>query len=148
MFGQRLSRCFIFTVKEAFSQQSTRFVTKLTGTRGRYFMNKFNRKISIWTALAFLIATTPFPPAVAMQGDVWGPWTKTRCKDTPINSPLGGRNIAQPQIAIPGREKSQVCQWERKKNECPKLSSKLKKPVKCFFRYDKSSNWSQNPPPN
>lgn len=111
-------------------------------------MINYQRKIAIWTASALLITATYVPSAVAMQSDVWGPWYSTKCKDTPINSPLGGRNIAQPQISVPGQERSKVCQWERKKNDCPKITSKIMKPKKCFFRFDKSSNWSANPPPN
>ena len=112
---------------------------------GGKYMRIGLRKIA--TIMAPVLLSTSFyvPTVQAAQDGVYGPWYSTKCKDLPIDSPLGGRDISSPQIYVPGKELAQVCLWERKKNDCPKLSSKVKNPVKCFFRYQKSG-WSANRP--
>lgn len=109
-----------------------------------YIMNTFS-KIVILAAVVQQAA--PVTPANAMQSDVWGQWYSTQCRPVRINSPLGGNGIEQPQIAVPGRERTQECKWERRKQECPKVTNRITKPMKCLNRFQ-NSGWAIKPPSN
>jgi hypothetical protein len=106
-------------------------------------------KIQTWAAVAVAcVAQGMFVPPVAAQSDgKWGPWYSTQCRPVRINSPLGGRNIEQPQVIVPDKGPTQECKWERRKSECPKTVDRLKKPIKCFNRFQKKG-WSVQPPRN
>lgn len=85
------------------------------------------------------------PQAAAQADNVWGPWYSTQCRELRIKSPLGGDRVKSPQIPIPGRGPTQECKWERRKRECPKVTNRLTKPIKCFNRFQRAG-WSINPP--
>ena len=85
------------------------------------------------------------PKASAQANNVWGPWYSTQCRELRIKSPLGGDRVKSPQIPIPGRGPTQECKWERRKRECPKVSNRLTKPIKCFNRFQRAG-WSIKPP--
>lgn len=111
-------------------------------------MAHYNRKIAVFLTPALLISTVHVSPVAAMQSNVWGPWYSTKCRDKPIYPDMGGQNIPASRGNPLETKPVQECQWERKKNDCPKVTSKIKKPIKCFFRYEKSREWSVNPPSN
>ena len=111
-------------------------------------MAQYKRKIAVFLMPALLISTAHVSPLAAMQGEVWGAWYQTKCRDKPIYPKMGGQNIPAVRGNPLDTKRVQECQWERKKNECPKVTSKITKPFRCFIRYDKSREWSVNPPSN
>lgn len=82
-------------------------------------------------------------PASADEG-AWGPWQKTsKCRTLRMQVGPGRGNLESPRV--PGVEQAYECIWERTKKDCPKLRDKVKRPIKCFNRKEKSG-WSVKPP--
>lgn len=96
------------------------------------------------TALASaLLSVAVASPAYAAD-TVWGPWQKTdKCRTLRMQVGPNRGVLESPQI--PGAQQAYECIWERIKNDCPKVSSKLRHPIKCFIRRDKS-DWSVREP--
>ena len=84
-------------------------------------------------------------PDAASGDSVWGPWQKDKCR--PLTVGYGNSRVPSPQIPVPGRGPTEECTWIRQKNDCPKLSSKIRHPIKCFIRYDRWKKYQVNPPP-
>lgn len=104
----------------------------------------------VWKAavLLFLVVhAVDVPAARAQSSDVWGPWYKKECRPLTIRNPVGPDRVRSPQVPIPGRGPTQECKWERMKKECPKVTNRLKNPIKCANRFQKAG-WSINPPSN
>ncbi|MCW1404036.1 hypothetical protein OKA06_17635 [Novosphingobium sp. MW5] len=109
---------------------------------------KYLKAITASIGTAALLASACYVPAALAQDSVWGPWQKVKCERQKIDSPFGGRNIDTPNgITLDGKEPRQ-CTWKRQKNDCPKLSSKLRHPIKCLIRFQEKTTIGENPPSN
>lgn len=105
-------------------------------------MTRLYRRIAATAACALAFGTLQVP-AVQAQDSVWGPWQKVKCEPLRAGA-LGG--IQSPQIDTLSGKRTMQCTWVRHKNECPKLRSKVRHPIKCFNRSEKRTETGERPP--
>ncbi len=84
-----------------------------------------------FAAAAFLLSPIATPPAAAQLQ--YGPWQKTSdCRRPKL--PRGGPTIPQ----VPGVQPTMECKWERTVTDCPRVRDKLRHPIQCATKKQKS----------
>ncbi len=92
--------------------------------------------VGLGTIAIFGVLAWAAPAAAQVQ---YGRWEKTDICRT-IRAPVGpGRSqIEVPQVEVPGRERSMECKWERKVTDCPRIRDRLRHPIQCTTKRQRS----------
>lgn len=109
-------------------------------------MSAFKKLISLTGALVgFSLVTTALPGEAFAQLQ-YGPWRKTgECR--PASPPVGpGRGGVRLPKAV-GGSGAEECKWERDVTDCPRLRDKIRHPIQCTRRKDKTG-YTVFPPSN
>ena len=97
----------------------------------------------IVSAAGILCAGLVFSPDSNAQVR-YGSWQKTSdCRTLRAPAGPGRGRVELPQA--PGSRQALECRWERKVEDCPRVRDKLRHPVRCTTRRQKSG-YSQNAP--
>ena len=76
----------------------------------------------------------------------YGPWQKTiDCRTIRVPVGPGGSQIEVPQVTVPGQPRSMECRWERQVTECPRIRDRLRHPIQCITKKQRSG-YSVYPP--
>lgn len=80
------------------------------------------------------------PAAAQVQ---YGPWKKTNdCRPMKVPSVGFGRpNVPR----VPGTDQAMECKWEREVTDCPRIRDKLRHPIRCTTKRQRSG-YSPWPP--
>ena len=94
----------------------------------------------------FAAIANPSPTLAQVQ---YGPWQKTDvCQTIRVPVGPGGGQIEVPQVPVPGRERSMECKWQRQVTECPRIRDRLRHPIQCTTKRDRSKGYSVSAPGN
>ena len=116
-------------------------VVRIWSSKGNHVQAAFR---SFSAILATVLMSAAFAPTAHAADEAWGPWQKTeKCRT--LRMQVGPNRDLLESPRTPGVPQAYECIWERIKNDCPKVSSKLRHPIKCFIRRQKS-DWSVSKP--
>ncbi len=109
-------------------------------------MSAFKKLISIVgasTALGLIVTAIPSQALAQLQ---YGPWRNTgECR--PASPPVGpGRGGVRLPKAVGGKG-AEECKWEREVTDCPRLRDKIRHPIQCSRRKDRTG-YTVFPPSN
>lgn len=98
------------------------------------------KRAYLTTVLSFAVSLGGIGMATPAQAQLqYGPWQKTNdCRTLRAPVGPGSSQIELPQVTVPGRERSMECRWERQVTECPRIRDRVRHPIQCYTKKQRS----------